>query len=473
MRDTVPLDSKIEPVSQAPEIRPARILILGGGFAGISTARRLEALLSPREAEITVVSRENFSLFTPMLPEVSSGNLESRHVVTPVRAQLKSARFILGEVRTIDLEAKFVDLEHIMLGSSQRLAYDHLVLCLGAVTSTFGLPGIAERAFPLKSLEDAERLRNHVIGMLELADVTVNAVERKRLLTFVFVGGGFTGVEAAGEMIDFFKSALRFYRTIDPREIEIVLIDGGKKLLPDLQAGMGEYSAKALERRGVRVMLGTHVSGAFDDGLHLADGTIVATATIVWSAGVKPSPAVASLPIATGRGGSIPVNSDLSVPNFPGVWALGDCAMIPAPDGSHYPPTAQHALREGPFLAANIAAVLRGRPTAPFRYRSMGVMASLGARRGVAGFRGGFLLTGFLAWFVWRTYYLLRLPGLDRQARVAFDWTLGLVFPRDISELRVYTESAQANSLREAGINTLSKVGLPLEPLPTRAENTP
>jgi NADH dehydrogenase len=449
-------------------IAPARIVILGGGFAGIATARRLERLLRPSEAQITVVSRENFSLFTPMLPEVSSGNLESRHVVTPVRAQLRYARFILGEVRAVDLQAKTVDVEHIMLGSRQTLAYDQLVFALGAVTSTFGLPGIAERAFPLKSLEDAERLRNHVIAMLELADVTSDALERTRLLTFVFVGGGFTGVEAAGEMVDFFKSAVRFYRSIDPREIEVVLVEGGKKLLPELQAGMGEYSAKNLEQRGVRVLVGTHVAGAYGDGLRLADGTVIATATIVWSAGVKPSPAVASSPIGSGRGGAIPVNADLSVPNFPGVWALGDCAAIPAPDGGRYPPTAQHALREGPFLAENIAAVLHGRPTKPFRYDSLGMMASLGGRRGVAGFRGKFLLTGFLAWLVWRTYYLLRLPGLDRQARVAFDWTLGLMFPRDISELRVYTQSAQANALGEAGILAPPKPGPPLEPLPSK-----
>jgi NADH dehydrogenase len=448
------------------EIVPARIVILGGGFAGISTARRLEALLRAGEAEITVVSRENFSLFTPMLPEVSSGNLESRHVVTPVRAQLRRSRFILGEVRVIDLASKTVEVEHILLGARQTLPYDQLVLCLGAVTSTFDLPGIAERAFPLKSLEDAERLRNHVIAMLELADVTTDALERKRLLTFVFVGGGFTGVEAAGEMIDFFKSALSFYRSIDPCEIEIVLVEGGKKLLPDLQAGMGEYSAKNLVKRGVRVLVGENVSGAYDDGLHLADGTVIATATIVWSAGVKPSPAVASSPIGTGRGGAIPVNSDLSVPNYPGVWALGDCAAIPAPGGGRYPPTAQHALREGPFLARNIAAAMRGRPTKPFRYESLGMMASLGGRRGVAGFRGRFLLTGFVAWLVWRTYYLLRLPGLDRQARVAFDWTLGLIFPRDISELRVYTDSAQANALREAGIIPMVKHRQPFEPAP-------
>jgi NADH:ubiquinone reductase (H+-translocating) len=395
-----------------------RILILGGGFAGISVARRLERLVPPCRAEITVVSRENFSLFTPMLPEVSSGNLESRHVVTPVRAQLRHARFILAEVCAIDLAAKCVEVEHILLGTRQRLPYDHLVFALGAVTSTFGLPGIAERAFPLKSLEDADRLHNHIVGILELADVTGDPVERKRLLTFLFVGGGFTGVEAAGEMVDFFKSAIPFYRAIDPREIDVVLIEGGRKLLPELQPGMGEYSAKELQQRGVRVILGNNVAGAFDDGLHLADGTVIAAATIVWSAGVKPSPAVASTPIGTARGGAIPVNADFSVPEYPGVWALGDCAAIPAPGGSRYPATAQHALREGPFLARNLAAVLRGHKTKPFRYRSLGMMASLGARRGVAGFRGGFVLTGFPAWLIWRTYYLLRLPGLDRKSQL-------------------------------------------------------
>jgi len=433
------------------EMNPARIVILGGGFAGLATARALERRLKVDEAVITVVSRENFSLFTPMLPEVSSGNLESRHVVTPVRAQLQHAQFVLGEVRAVDLTAKTVEVEHSLLGSRETLAYDQLVFALGSVTSTFDLPGIAKHALPLKTLEDAERLRDYVIAMLEIADVTADPVERKRPLTFLFVGGGFTGVEAAGEMVDFFRSTVRFYRTVDPREIEIVLVEGGKKLLPELQAGMGEYSAGALERRGVRVLLGTRVAGAGDDGLHLADGRVIATATIVWSAGIKPSPVVAALPIGTGHGGAIPVNPDLSVAGHAGIWALGDCAAIPAPDGTRYPPTAQHAIREGPALADNIVAALRGRPTKPFRYDSFGMMASLGARRGVAGIGGRFLLTGFAAWLVWRSYYLLRLPGLDRQLRVAFDWTLGLFFPRDISELRVYTQTAQTNAFTEAG----------------------
>jgi NADH dehydrogenase len=410
---------------------PARIVILGGGFAGLATARELERLLRPSEAELTLVSRENFSVFTPMLPEVSSGNLESRHIVTPVRAQLRRTQFVLGEVDAIDLEQKRVAVRHVILGTRRTYEYDQLVLALGA---------------------DADRLRNHVIAMLELADVTADPAQRQRLLRFVFVGGGFTGVEAAGEMVDLFRSTLRFYRSIAPHEVEIYLVEGGKKLLPELQAGMGEYSARALGRRGVRVLLESMVAEADHDGLTVKGGRHLSTATLVWSAGVRPSPSIAALSIASGRGRSIPTSADMSVPGYPGLWALGDCASIPAPAGGTYPPTAQHALREGPWLAHNIAATLRGSATKTFRYDALGMMASLGGRRGVAGLRGRFLLTGFLAWMLWRTYYLLRLPGLDRRVRVALDWTLGLLFPRDISELRVYTESARLHSLLEAGL---------------------
>jgi len=433
-----------------------RILILGGGFAGITTAKRLERRLRPDEATVTLVSRENFSLFTPMLPEVGSGNLETRHVVTPVRAQLKRTTFVLGNVRSIDLAKKTVDVHHVLAPSTQVLEYDQLIFALGGVTSTFGLPGIAERSFPYKTLQDADRLRNHVIAMLELADVTKDPIERRRLLTFVFVGGGFTGVEAAGEMADFFRSITRFYPSIEADDIEIVLVEGGKKLLPDLQAGMGEYSAKALSHRGVRVLLETMVAGADQRRLLLKNGESIETRTIVWSAGVKPSPVVAMLPIGTGRGGSIATNPDMSVPGYPGVWAIGDCAAIPDPRGGTFPPTAQHAIREGPVLAANVLATLRGEPTKPFDHRSVGMMASLGARRGVAGLFGKYLITGFPAWFIWRTYYLARLPGLDRQLRVAFDWALGLLFPRDIAELRVYAGSETERARIEAGIGAAS-----------------
>jgi NADH dehydrogenase len=371
--------------------------------------------------------------------------LEPRHVVTPVRAQLHRTNFYLGEVVTIDLAHKSVDIEHTMLGRRQTLAYDHLVFALGSVTSTFGLPGVRERALPLKTLEDAERLRNHVVAMLETAAVTADSAARKRLLTFVFVGGGFTGVEATVEMVDLFHSVCRLYHTIDRCEITVILVEGGPKLLPELQAGMGEYSARALTKRGVRVMLDTLVAGADADGLNFKNGEHISAATIVWSAGVAPSPLVATLPIETRRG-FILTQPDMSVPGQGCLWAIGDCAAIPDPDsadGKPYPPTAQHAIREGPKLAENIVAVLRGKPTTPFRFRSIGMMASIGHRRGVAGLHGKLLLTGFLAWLLWRTYYLARLPGLDRRLRVTFDWTLDLVFPRDISELRVYAKKKE------------------------------
>jgi NADH dehydrogenase len=419
------------------------IVILGGGFAGVTTATRLEKILKPEEATVSLISRENFTAFTPMVPEVSSGGLEPRHVATPVRAQLRRTNFYLGEVLGVDLLGKSVEIEHTMLGRRQTLAYDHLVFALGSVTSSFGLPGIEERALPLKTLEDAERLRNHVVAMLETADVTTDAAARKRLLTFVFVGGGFTGVEATGEMVDLFRSVRRFYRTIDPGEIDVVLVEGGRKLLPELQEGMGEYSARALTKRGVRVLLDALVAGADEEGLLLKNGERIPAATIVWSAGVKPSPLLATLSLQTQRGALV-TNRDMSVPGREHLWAIGDCAAIPDPDsadGRPYPPTAQHAIREGPVLAENIAAALCGNATKPFRYRSIGMMASLGRRRGVAGLHGKFLLTGFFAWLLWRTYYLARLPGLDRRLRVTFDWTLDLLFPRDIAELRVYAKN--------------------------------
>jgi NADH dehydrogenase len=416
-----------------------RILILGGGFAAITAARKLEKLLRPGEAIVELVSRENFSVFTPMLPEVSSGGLEPRHISTPVRAELRHTKFYLAEVGTIDIKAQRVTILSPITETTQVLEYDQLVLALGSVTSTFNLPGIDEFALPLKTLEDAERLRNHVIAMLELAQVEPDPARRARLLTFVFVGGGFTGVEAVGEMMDFFRSVVRYYPSIAAHEVHGILIEGGNKLLIGLQDGMGEYSLRSLERRGVDVRLSTMVAGADADGLLLKGGEHIPTGTIVWSAGVKPSPNVEKLGLETRRG-AIVTNADMSVPGFDNVWAAGDCASIPDQNGAPYPATAQHALREGPVLAHNIVARLRGEPTEPFVFSALGMMASLGGRSGVAGLFGKYLLTGFPAWFLWRTYYLARLPGIDRRLRVTFDWTLNMLFPRDTAELRLFSQ---------------------------------
>ena len=429
-----------------------RIILLGGGFAAIATAQRLERLLRDDEAEIVLISRENFSLFTPMLPEVSSGALDVRHVVTPIRAQLRRTVFILADVDGVDASAKSVSFVHTLTGLRGTLSCDQLVLALGSVTSTFGLPGVAERVFALKTLEDAGILRNRFMWLLELADSVRDAAERRRLLTLVVVGGGFTGVEATGEMVELFRSVAHFYPNVSAEDVRIVLVEGGKSLLPGLPERMGSYSRRDLARRGVEVILGDGVRFADDAGLELQSSRRIETRTIVWSAGVRPSPFLAAAQLPHGKGGAIAVNADMSVPGFAGVWAIGDCAAIPNGAGGTFPPTAQHAIREGPVLAENIVAVLRAGPTKAFAYTSLGMMASLGARKAVAQLPGNRVLTGILAWFLWRAYYLSRLPGLERKIRVAFQWVLELAFPRDISELRVYTQRAQSSAAADAGL---------------------
>jgi NADH:ubiquinone reductase (H+-translocating) len=453
------------PVDRRGPDAMTRIVVLGGGFAGVAVAHRLEQQLRPGEAEVTVVSRDNFTLFTPMLPEVSSGGIELRHVVTPVRSQLRHSTFVLGEISGIDLESRTLEAEHPITGDVTRLGYDQLVLALGSVTSTFNIPGVAEHTLPLKTLEDAEALRNRVIAALEQAVVTPPGPERERLLTFAVVGGGYTGCECAGELVDFFHSILPFYKPLKAADVRMVLIEAGKALLPDLPEAMGRYTTRNLAERKVELVIGDGVTRIDEGGIELQSGRKIGSSTIVWSAGVRPSPILKDLPLVThARNGGIVVNQDMSVIGAPGVWAIGDCAWIPNRPNADlsdrtawYPATAQHAIREGPVLADNLLATLRGEPTKPFAFRSLGTMASLGARRGVAALPGGFVLTGFLAWILWRSYYLMRLPGVDRRLRVAFDWTLGLLFPRDIAEIRLYSERNRREVAREAGMTPPSR----------------
>ena len=438
-----------------------KILILGAGFGGLTVARTLDRMLGASDAQITIVNRDNFSLFTPMLPEVSAAGIAARHIAVPIRDGLRHARFHLGEVRGIDLDRRSVRIEHPLNATIETLEYDHLVIGLGGVTSTFNVPGVAERTLPLKTLEDADALRNRFVAMLELADAAHNELEDassvcRRLLTFVVIGGGFTGVETAGEAADLFKSVKRFYPSISSDHIRIVLIEGGARLLPELPQKMGAYALRHLARRGVEVIVGDQVAAVDAESVLLKSGKKIESATVVWSAGVRPAPITAELAVEHGPRGSILTNPDFSVPGRPGVWALGDCAATPDPRAEYYPPTAQHALREGARLARNIVAVLRGAPTKPFVYTSLGSMASLGARRGIAALPGGFVLTGFSAWFLWRSYYLSRLPGWDRRLRVTFDWTMGVFFPRDIAELRVYSELSQREAMRAAGMGSIA-----------------
>lgn len=411
-----------------------RVVILGGGFGGLYAALRFErALRSRRDIDVTLVSRENFFLLTPMLPQVAASGIDTRHIVTPVRSVLPRVRFFEAEVESIDVDAKRVTIAHEG-GPRHVLEYDHVVLALGGVTNFFGIPGVAEHSLPMKTLADAIRLRNRTLDMLESAELEADPATRASLLSFIIVGAGFAGVETAAELDVFVHRAARAYHRFAPSDVKVTLVDGGPRVLPELRERLGDITKRTLAKRGVESRLGVFVRSADDGGVTLADGTRIDGSTTVWAGGVAANPLVASLPFAD-KHGKAAATADLAVAGRPGVWAIGDCASIVPPEGGRpYPPTAQHAVRMGPHVAENILAALDGRPLRPFDYRMKGQMANLGERDAVAMF-GGLQVSGFPAWWIWRTYYLMRLPTLDRRVRVAIDWTLDLLFPRDIVKL--------------------------------------
>ncbi len=423
-----------EDLTTAPEAPKTRVLILGGGFGGIGTAQRLEQLFSRLPSlEITLVSQSNYLLYTPMLAEVASSSLEPQHISAPVRASCPHTRFHRGQVVDINTKDQLV---RVRSGGSvpyEELPYDHLVLALGSVANYFGLPGMAENSFKLKTLEDATRLRNHIIGLLEDVDAEPDDEERVSRLTFAVAGGGFAGTEAIAELFDLAHSVLHFYPNIQPKELRFVLIHSRERILPELGAKLGDYALRKLRTRGIEFMLETRVGGAVPGAVLLSDGRSVPTYTLVWTAGNQPNPLLTALPCGRNQAGAVIVNSTLQAEGLPNVWAVGDCAQIPDPynDGQSYPPTAQHALREGKAVAENIAAIIRGKPVKEFRFRAIGVLVGLGHRTAAAEIRG-WHFSGLLAWLIWRSVYLSKLPGTEKKVRVALDWTIDLFFPRDI-----------------------------------------
>jgi NADH dehydrogenase len=412
-----------------------RILILGGGFAGLQAARRLERLLRRLAGvEVMLVSRENFFAFTPMLHEVAASDLDLTHVVSPIRALLKRTRFFLGDVEAVDLEARRVRVAH---GSGphrhgHELDYDQLVIALGSTTNFFGLPGLEQHALTLKSLGDAIALRNRLIAGLEEADTECaqRLGIRTALTGFVVAGGGFAGVETLAALNDFAREALRAYPNLSERDLRMLLVEAGDRLLPELDARLGAYARRKLERRGVEVRLGTRVVRADSDAVELSDGTRIPTRTLLWTAGTAPHPLLASLACAKQKGRLL-VTPELRVVGQASVWALGDCAWIPDSQGNPYPPTAQHALRQGDRVARNIAALLQGEAPQPFAYRMQGQLAALGRRAGVAQLFG-LRFSGFVAWGLWRAIYLAKLPRAEKKLRVALDWALDLLFAKDL-----------------------------------------
>jgi NADH dehydrogenase len=417
-----------------------RVVIVGGGFGGVSAARRFERLnLRGHRVEVTLISDSNYLLFTPMLAEVASGGLEAQHISTPVRAAVAHTRFRHGRVVEIDVARRLVRLG---AGADADVPYDHLVLAVGSVPHFLDLPGMAEHAFTLKSLADAARLRDQVLTLLERADQETDPAERTRLLTFVVAGGGFAGTEAVAELYDLTHGVLHFYPGIHPDEPHFVLIHSGRRILPELSDRLGDYALGKLRARGIEFRLGVRASAATDRGVTLNDGTAIPTATFVWTAGNRPSPLLRSLPGEHGRGGSVVVDRMLRTFELDGVWAIGDCAQIPTADGTPYPPTAQHAMREGKAVADNIAAVLKGRRPKPFRFTTIGIFVALGHRTAAGEIRGR-PFSGLSAWLLWRAIYLAKLPGLERRVRVLLDWSLDLVFPRDIVVTSAHAEAPE------------------------------
>ena len=423
-----------------------RILILGGGFGGVHTAMHLEKLLgADTSVEITLVSRDNFFLFTPMLHEVAASDLDITHIVSPLRALLRRTHIIVGDVVGIDCRARTVSIVHGFDGHAHNVSYDHMVLTLGSITNFYGLPGLEANTITMKTLGDAIHLRNRVIATLEEAD-TECAASDDGLLTFVVAGGGFAGVETLAAMNDFVRESVKFYPGIDVSRVRMVLIHPGDVILPELGEHLGAYAQEKLAARGVEILTKTRVTSVTAEAVVLSDGRRIPTQFVVWTAGTSPNPLLRSLPCQLDRG-RVVVTPELQVKGVEGLWALGDCAVVPdRATGQPHPPTAQHAIREAKTAAANIVAVMRGARLEAFSFRTIGQLAAIGRRTGVARIFG-VNFSGFFAWWLWRTIYLGKLPRFEKKLRVAIDWTLDLIFEKDL--VQFLSERSRTMSVHE------------------------
>lgn len=420
-----------------------RIVVVGGGFGGVATVRRIERLCRKRsDVEITIVSRDNFFVLTPLLFEACSGRLELRHCAQPIRPALRRARFVEASVTAVDVDRNVV---HAVAsnGDDYELPYDQLVVALGASTNETMIPG-STAAFTFKTMADALILRNHLIERLERADAASSPEARRRCLTVAVIGGGLVGVELLGELTAFADDILRYYPRIHRDELHFHLFEAGPRILPEIDAKLGDVAVRVLRRRGADIRPSTPVRAIEPERIHLANETIEA-GTIILAAGIVPSAVAAAMPVEHDRRGRIVVDATMRSTSHPNVWALGDCAAIPGPDGKPYPALAQHAVREARQLAENVVATIDGRTPAPFVFHMLGTMASLGHSRAVAMVLG-MRLKGFPAWWLRRTYYLLQMPRWDRRLRIVLDWTVALFFRPDVTKVDIAPERAPARS---------------------------
>ena len=399
----------------------------------MTAARRLERTCHGTPVEITLVSRENFFVLTPLLFEACSGRLELRHCAQPIRPALRRTRFVEADVERVDLEQRLVDVTATG-GDRYQLPYDHLVVALGATTNESRIPGSAH-ALTFKTMTDALLLRNHVIEQFERADAASDPAVRRRCLTFVVIGGGLVGVELLGELTAFTEDVLRYYPRLTRKELHFHLFEAGPRILPEIDPALAEVAGRVLRGRGADIRASAPVSRIEPTCVRLEQESIEA-ATIVLAAGIVPTPEASAIAVAHDERGRIAVDAAMRSRSHAEVWALGDCAAIPGPDGRPYPALAQHAVREARKVASNIAAVLASRPPEPFVFNALGTMASLGHTRAVARIFG-VRVTGFPAWWVRRTYYLMQMPRWDRRLRIVLDWTVALFFRPDITKVDV------------------------------------
>ncbi|NBC96983.1 MAG: FAD-dependent oxidoreductase [Deinococcus-Thermus bacterium] len=430
-----------------------RILILGGGFAGLYAARELRRRLRDR-AEIELVTAENYFVFQPLLPEVAGGAITAIHAVSPLRFLAKGVKLRKAAVESIDPEGKQVTVFQGVQRRPTQIGYDHLVVALGSSTDLSRTPGLAEHALTMKSLEDARRLRAHVLERLEHADITELPEVKRGALTFTVVGGGFSGIETVGEMKELIDRSLKYYPNIAPSEVRVVVLEFADRILGEMPSELADYASKILKRRGIEVQLGTGVASATGTQIVTTGGEVIDCRTIVATIGNTPSPVVQRMPLEIAQG-RIAVERTLQARGRSDIWSLGDCALIPMTEtardqGDFAPPSAQFAVREARHAAGNIARAIEGRDLAPFVYTSKGALASLGAHRGVAEVMG-VKLTGLPAWLLWRAYYVAFLPGISARVKVLANWLMDALSPRSVVQIAPERPPAARHVLYRAG----------------------
>jgi NADH dehydrogenase len=437
-------------------MKTTRVVIAGGGFAGLYAAMHFDKRLARHaEAEVTLISRENFILFTPMLHEVAAGDLYPGDIVNPLRRILRHVKVVEADVDAIDLNARCV---HCVGGAADHeleFEFDHLLLTLGSETNFFNMEGVRDWSVTMKSLSDAALLRNRMVALLEEASLQSDEATRRQLLTFVTAGGGFSGTETTGAVNDFVRETMRYYPQLHEELIRIVMVHPGNFILPELGEELGRYAERKLRERKVEVIKGARVANYDGAVVTLSDGTSIPAETLIWTAGVKPSPVIASLPCQKERGRLL-VSEYLAVTGVPGLWAAGDCAAVPILNTENFhPPTAQHGLREGVVVAKNIEAMVLDRPLKPFHFKMLGQLASIGHHTGVA-MVFGIKFSGFIAWWFWRSVYLMKLPRMAKKLRVVASWTLDLFFGQEIEQM-VTIRDIEALSGQLARIRTRAK----------------